>query len=261
MYFDIRALRREKEGNTEPFFIRGDRLTVSSTHAASIKLPVVSTHLSGKYLLNPEHCAEEPKHNVWRCGCVRHIMRFSQSMHSCAPKRFQAGLEATTEHRRLSPNKLQKLLKTMKESSVCAPTTAHPVCVLSLRPVAAAHNKNRCLIDSLISPMVSRVIYVWSKLAEHHFLRLPVTSFCQTLKKKKKKRLRLLPFRKGWTFKDVAAVWRSGNAAGRMLGVINVHLQPCMKWFRGSDAVKVPGLFMSVHWGPAGAAWCALRLY
>lgn len=160
MYFDIRALRREKEGNTEPFFIRGDRLTVSSTHAASIKLPVVSTHLSGKYLLNPEHCAEEPKHNVWRCGCVRHIMRFSQSMHSCAPKCFQAGLEATTEHRRLSPNKLQKLLKTMKESSVCAPTTAHPVCVLSLRPVAAAHNKNRCLIDSLISPMVSRVIYV-----------------------------------------------------------------------------------------------------
>lgn len=102
MYFDIRALRRETEVNTEPFFIRGDRLTVSSTHAASIKLPVVSTHLSGKHLLNPDHCAEEPKHNVWRCGRVRHIMRFSQSMHSCTPKCFQAGFEATTGPQRLS---------------------------------------------------------------------------------------------------------------------------------------------------------------
>lgn len=70
---DTQALSREAEVNTEPFFIRGDWLTVSSTHAASIKLPFVSTHLSGKHLLNPKHCAEEPKHNVWRCGCVRHI--------------------------------------------------------------------------------------------------------------------------------------------------------------------------------------------
>lgn len=131
MYFDIRALRRETEVNTEPFFIRGDRLTVSSTHAASIKLPVVSTHLSGKHLQNHPQRAEEPKHNVWRCGCVRHIMHFSQSMHSCAPKCFQAGFKATTEPQRLSPNKLQKLSKTMKESSVCAPTIAHPVCLLS----------------------------------------------------------------------------------------------------------------------------------
>lgn len=118
--------------NTEPFFIGGDWLTVSSTHAASIKLPVVSTHLSGKHLLNPKHCAEEPKQNVWRCGCVRHIMRFSQSMHSCAPKCFQAGMEATTEPRRLSPNKLQKLSKTHERVSVCAPTTAHPVCARPL---------------------------------------------------------------------------------------------------------------------------------
>lgn len=120
MYFDIRALRRETEVNTEPFFIRGDRLTVSSTHAASIKLPVVSTHLSGKHLLNSEHCAEEPKHNVRRCGCVRHIMRFSQSMHSCAPKCFQAGFEATTEPQRLSPNKLQKLKNHERVFSLCS---------------------------------------------------------------------------------------------------------------------------------------------
>lgn len=125
-YFAGVSLRRETEANTEALFIRGDRLTVSSTHAASIKLPVVSTHLSGKHPLNLDHCAEEPKHNVRRCGCVRPIMRFSQSMHSCAPKCFQAGLEATTEPQRLSPNKLQKRSKTMKEASVCASTTAHP---------------------------------------------------------------------------------------------------------------------------------------
>lgn len=133
MYFDIRALRRETGVNTEPFFLRGDRLTVSSTRAASIKLPVVSTHLSGKHLLNPEHCAEEPKHNVWRRGCVGHLMHFTQSMRSCAPNWFQAGFEATTEPRHLPPNKLQKLSETTKESSACAPTTAHPACVLSFQ--------------------------------------------------------------------------------------------------------------------------------
>lgn len=160
--------------NSEPFFVRGDRLTVSSTHAASIKLPVVSTHLSGKHLLNLKHCAEEPKHNVRRCGCVRHIMRFSQSMHSCAPKCFQAGVEATTEPRRLSPNKLQKRSQTMKEPSVCVSTAAHPVCVCSVfRPVAAAHNKNRCLIDSLISLTVSLVIYARSEPAERRFSLSP----------------------------------------------------------------------------------------
>lgn len=128
MYFNFRALKRETEVNTELFFVRGDRLTVSSTRAASIKLPVVSTHLSGKHLLNPEHCAEEPKHNVWRCGCVRHIMRFSESMHSCAPKCFQAGLEATTEPRRLSPNKLQKLSKNHERVfSLCS--RCSPPCV------------------------------------------------------------------------------------------------------------------------------------
>lgn len=60
-------LCREADVNTEPFFIRGDWLTVSSTHAASIKLPVVSTHLSGKHLLNPNTV---PKSQNIMCGGV-----------------------------------------------------------------------------------------------------------------------------------------------------------------------------------------------
>lgn len=41
---------RQPNIHIEPLFILGDQQTDSSTHAASIKLPVVSTHLSGNRL-------------------------------------------------------------------------------------------------------------------------------------------------------------------------------------------------------------------
>lgn len=149
----------ERETNAEPLF--GNWHTDWSTQAASIKLPVVSTCVSDKHLLNLM-CGITKTYNSG--GAVQmfyaHSYIQNASLLDSKPK-HNLGVCVWTQCRNSINH--ERLL------SLCFHCSPSCVCVLLSKPVAVTHNRHRCLIDSLQPDRVSEVIYVWSELAVCHF--------------------------------------------------------------------------------------------